>query len=201
MAAFEQARQRADQEVMVTLLTRLAENPAATQRSLASELGIALGMMSQYMKSCVLKGYVRAKQVTPQRWAYFVTPAGFAEKSRMAVTHLAHAMSFFRQARAQVEALFKVCHAQGFSKIALVGPGDVADIAHLVAKEFDLCLTVCEKNDDLSGYDRVLITDLQNPQGTYDYLKEQVGEATLLNLPILCIARKRVKTIAQIGRK
>lgn len=201
MPAFEEARQQTDQEVMVNLLTRLAEDPAATQRGLASELGIALGMMSQYMKSCMRKGYVRTKQVAPRRWAYFVTPAGFAEKSRMVVSHLSHSMGFFRETRIQVEAVFSAFKQHDIKKIALVGPGDVADIAELVAKDFDLSLFMCEKEAEFSVFESALITDVIDPQGTYDVLKQRVEEEKIKTLPILCIARKRINSVAQLERK
>ena len=57
MAVFEEARQHTDHKVMVRLLTTLSENPEATQRDLATEMGISLGMMVSYMKSCVRKGF------------------------------------------------------------------------------------------------------------------------------------------------
>ena len=46
MAAFQDTRQQTEQKVMVHLLTEIEGNPSFTQRGLASELGIALGLMN-----------------------------------------------------------------------------------------------------------------------------------------------------------
>lgn len=198
MAVFQDAKKQTDQGVIVNLLTRLSEDPAVSQRSLADEMGVALGMMSNYMKSCVRKGYVRAKQVAPKRWAYFVTPKGFAEKSRTTVNYIANSMSFFRNLRIQLENLFAECQASGIVTLALIGHGDVAEVASLVSCGYTLQIQQENLQSDLSAYDAVLVTDLNDSQGTFDLLKEKVEESKILTIPLLCIARKRVKTLAEI---
>ncbi len=109
MAVFEEARQHTEREVVVKLLTTLAEKPETTQRDLATKMGISLGMMVSYMKSCVHKGLVRSKQVAPRRWAYFVTPKGFAEKSSMVSGYLYSSMTFFRDTRPPSSASCGTC--------------------------------------------------------------------------------------------
>ena len=191
---FQSAKEKADQEVMVNLLTRLAEEPTVTQRTLAGEMGIAVGMMNNYIKSSISKGYLRAKQVSPRRWAYFVTPKGFAEKSRMVVSHLSSSLTFFRTIRLQLERLFELCAEKDISNIALVGEGDVADMAFLVKQE-KMTLELKSLQDDLSSYEAILITDVMNPQGAYDLLKQRYLDSKILTLPALCIARKRVSSV------
>jgi len=67
---------------MVHLLSEIDRNPSFTQRSLASELGIALGLMNHYLKRCITKGWIRASQISPRRISYFLTSEGFAETQR-----------------------------------------------------------------------------------------------------------------------
>lgn len=216
MPVFEEARQDTDREVMVKLLTMLAENPEATQRDLATEMGISLGMMVSYMKSCVRKGFIRSKQVAPRRWAYFVTPKGFAEKSRMVSGYLYRAMTFFRGTRVQLEELFGCCQKQGIQTIAMVGSGDVAEIALLVSQGFAVRLELIDPPsldelrrtgqaegyiEKLKGFDAVLVTDIANPQSTFDALKECIAEEKLLSIATLCIARKRINSTRGLERE
>lgn len=205
MAVFEEARQQADLEVMVRLLTTLAENPEATQRDLATEMGISLGMMVSYMKSCVRKGFIRSKQVAPQRWAYFVTPKGFAEKGRMVSGYLYRSMTFFRDTRVQLEELLGQCQKQSIQKIAMVGSGDVAEIALLVSQGFTVRLELIAQEEGytekLKDFDAILVTDIANPQGTFDVLKECIGENKLLSIGTLCIARKRINSARRLERE
>lgn len=189
MAAFQDTREQTEQKVMVHLLSEIERNPSFTQRGLAGELNIALGLMNQYLKRCVTKGWVRASQVSPRRIAYFLTPEGFKEKSHMVKDYLARSMTFFRDARAQCEEAFEHCKAQGWSRVALVGEGDLSDIAKLVASGSDFTIEVVPVKDDLKKYDAVMVTDIMNPQGTYDTIKHKVEYHRLLTLNLLHISK------------
>lgn len=205
MAVFEEARQHTDREIMVRLLTTLAENPEVTQRDLATTMGISLGMMVSYMKSCVRKGLIRSKQVAPRRWAYFVTPKGLTEKSRMVSGYLHRAMTFFRDTRAQLEELFAQCQKKGIQTIAMVGSGDVAEIALLVSQGFAVRLELVQQAEEyiekLKGFHAVLVTDINNPQGTFDTLRKDISEDKLLSIATLCIVRKRINSARGLERE
>ena len=189
MAAFQDTRQHTEQKVMLHLLTEIEGNPSFTQRGLASELGIALGLMNHYLKSCVTKGWIRATQISPRRISYFLTPEGFKEKSHMVKDYLARSLTFFRDARSQCEVLFAECQQKGWQKIGLVGAGDLADIAQLVAQGNDLQVSLVSQNADLKAYDAILITDVINPQGTYESIRNKVDPNRLLTLYLLHISR------------
>jgi DNA-binding MarR family transcriptional regulator len=189
MAAFQDTRQQTEQKVMVHLLTEIEGNPSFTQRGLASELGIALGLMNHYLKSCVTKGWIRATQVSPRRISYFLTPEGFKEKSHMVKDYLARSLTFFRDARTQCETLFAECQQKGWQKIGLVGAGDLADIAQLVAQGINLEVSLVSQNGDLKAYDAILVTDVMNPQSAYDALRDKVDPNRLLTLYLLHISR------------
>ncbi len=92
-----------EQKVMGHLLTEIEKNPSLTQRGLASELGVALGLINQYFKSCVIKVWLRTSQVSSRRITYFLTPEGFKEKSWMVGQYLTRFLTFFRDTRKQCE--------------------------------------------------------------------------------------------------
>ena len=189
MAAFQDTRQQTEQKVMVHLLTEIERNPSFTQRGLAGELNIALGLMNQYLKRCITKGWIRASQVSPRRITYFLTTEGFKEKSHMVKDYLERSMTFFRDARAQCEEVFEHCAAQGWSRIALVGEGDLADIAKLVAYGSEFTIDVVSTNVDFKKYEAVIVADVMNPQGTYDAIKHKVEYHRLLTLNLLHISK------------
>ena len=189
MAAFQDTREQTEQKVMVHLLSEIESNPSFTQRSLAEGLGIALGLMNQYLKRCVSKGWIRATQISPRRITYFLTPNGFKEKSLMVKDYLARSLTFFRDAKAQCEEVFVECKANNWLNIALVGAGDLADIAKLVALGTGVQVDIVNITADLKKYDAVLLADVADPQGTYDAIKEKVEHQRLLILKLLHISR------------
>ena len=172
-------RKTSDDAIMLGLLDAVERDPAVTQRSVARELGIALGLANAYLKRCVRKGLIKVGTTPPRRYAYYLTPQGFAEKSRLTARYLANSFSFFRRARAQCAELFAVAAARGQRRLALIGDGDLAEIARLVAREHpvEIVGVVAQPSDranlDLEGpqidaADAVMITALSDTRAAYD---------------------------------
>jgi DNA-binding MarR family transcriptional regulator len=133
MADIPQVPSKEDSQILLGVLDLVERDPKVTQRSLAKELGIALGLANAYLKRCIHKGLVKVSQVPPRRYAYYLTPQGFAEKSRLTASYLAYSFSFFRQARAQFSDIFTLAATRGQRRLALIGEGDLAEIAQLIA--------------------------------------------------------------------
>jgi len=173
-------------EITLGLLNAVHENSALTQRSVARELDIALGLANAYLKRCVKKGLIKVSQVPANRYAYYLTPKGFAEKSRLTAEYLSSSFGFFRAARQQCTDAFIECGRQGWRHVALAGTGDLGEIATLCALEAPVTiagfvdpavgetdarfagLRIAGSLDDLGSVDAVLITDLRAPQATYE---------------------------------
>ena len=64
--------------IVLSVLDVVERDPSVTQRSVARELGIALGLANAYLKRCVRKGLIKVSQVPRRRYAYYLTPQGFA---------------------------------------------------------------------------------------------------------------------------
>ncbi|MGA8831173.1 MAG: hypothetical protein WB554_06160, partial [Desulfomonilaceae bacterium] len=77
-------------------------------------------------------------------------------------------------------------------KIALVGEGDLTDIALLVGRASGLVVDKTGIEADLMSYDAVLITDIEDPQRVYDDLRTRVEEDRLLVLDLLQISKRDV---------
>lgn len=117
------------------LLAFVEREAHVSQRALASELGVALGLVNTYIKRCVKKGLIKVQQVPSRRYAYYLTPSGFAEKSRLTAEYLSWSLSFFRRARMECSALFDRAGQQKFANLALYGGSDLTEIAILCAAE------------------------------------------------------------------
>ena len=130
-----------DTGVMLGMLSAIERDSRVTQRTLADELQIALGLTNAYLKRCAKKGFVKIRQAPLNRYAYYLTPRGFAEKSRLTAEYLSSSLDFFRQARHDCVATFEACRARGWSRIVLFGGGDLAEIALLSAGEAEIEVT------------------------------------------------------------
>ncbi len=124
--------------IVLNLLESVERDGFQSQRRLAADLGIALGLVNAYLKRCVKKGLVKMSEAPARRYAYYLTPLGFAEKSRLTVDYLAYSFSFFRRAKADCSSVLKLAKARGFKRVVLAGQSDLAEIAALCALEHEI---------------------------------------------------------------
>ena len=200
-----------DDEAVITLglLNAVEENSALTQRSVAGELGIALCLTNAYLKRCVRKGLIKVSMAPANRYAYYLTPKGFAEKSRLTARYLSISFNFFRAAREQCATTFIECADQGWRRVLLAGAGDMSEIATLCAGELGLELVgildpganadeiaglpVFPRIEDAGQFDAVVITDLREPQKTFNRLIKTVASERVLAPRMLNVSRTRPK--------
>src|ERR1700694_1871385 len=120
---------------MLGLLESVERGGEQSQRPLASELGVALGLLNAYLKRCINKGLVKVAGAPARRYAYYLTPHGFAEKSRLTVEYLSVSFSLFRRAKMDYMAVLEAARLRGFGRIAILGVSDLAEIATICALE------------------------------------------------------------------
>ena len=197
----------ADEQADITLglLNAVHENSHVTQRTVATELGVALGLVNTYIKRCVKKGYIKVRQAPANRYAYYLTPAGFAEKSRLTAQYLSHSFNFFRRARQQCLGILQQSEERNWRRLALIGASDLAEIAILCSHECPievvgivdptashetfLGLPVVPLLKRLGAVDAVMVTDLTDPQGAFAALAKHLPEDRILTPEILRVVR------------
>src|ERR1700691_2102312 len=123
--------------VMLGLLESVERDGAQTQRRLAGEVGVALGLLNAYLRRCINKGLVKVREAPARRYAYYLTPQGFAEKSRLTAEYLAISFSFLRRARADYREIFQTAKSRGLNRSILAGVSELGEIAMLCALESD----------------------------------------------------------------
>ena len=185
-----------DERIVLNLLNSV-DDGARSQRRIAEELGIALGLVNAYLKRCIKKGLVKVSQAPARRYAYYLTPQGFAEKSRLTVEYLSSSFSFFRQAKADCTQIFQSAREQNFQNLVLCGKSDLAEIAVLSAVDCGISIVAIVDQDAnemlfvgkpvVSDYDRltvpfdaVIITDVVNARRAFDEAVRLYGPGRVL---------------------
>ncbi len=120
------------------ILDELSTNDSLTQRDLSGRLGIALGLVNSYIKNLIKKGYITVKTIPSKRYAYYLTPTGFAEKTRLTYDLLQDYTRVYREARKNLQALFKEMQADGIKRILFAGADEIAEIAYISLQETSL---------------------------------------------------------------
>ena len=112
----------------LTLFNTVENSPDINQRKLARELGISLGLTNTYFQRVLKKGWIRAQQVKPRRWLYFLTPKGAVEKSRLSLSYLHRTLNSFRELKSKGDELLNILSEKGVSGIHLCGEDDLTEI-------------------------------------------------------------------------
>ncbi len=120
------------------ILDELSNNDSLTQRDLSQRLGIALGLVNSYVKNLVAKGYITVKNIPPKRYAYYLTPKGFAEKTRLAYDLLQDYTRIYREAKNNYRQLFFELERAGAKRVVFAGADEVAEFAYITLQETKL---------------------------------------------------------------
>jgi len=166
-----------------------------SQRHLARHLGVALGLANSYLKRCIRKGLVKVSQAPANRYLYYLTPQGFAEKSRLTAQYLNYSLSFYRKAGESCRQVFRVCEQNGWRRLLLSGVSDLAEIAtvrvneHATLNIIGFCDTdsrqflgrpVWRSPTEAGAHDVCVLTDLLDPRTSYDQLASLMDRKRIL---------------------
>ncbi len=168
------------------LLEALEQESVITQRTLATRLGIALGLTNLYLKRLIRKGYVKCVTVSPNRLVYSLTPRGMARKARLTYEFMKYSLDFYRDARQHLRRSLKSVTQQ--KRVAIYGTGDAAELVFLLIRDMGLELVAVfgpEGDGQFLGlpvrpltehaeigYDVLIVAVLERPAGTAKLLRQ-----------------------------
>lgn len=137
---------RSDADYDRRVLQAIASGQRITQRSLASELGVALGLTNLLVRRLVARGYVKVAGIGTRHIRYLMTAAGWEALSHATRRSLQNTVVLYTETREQIRsslsAISERCDvdAAGQKRVVFYGAGDVAEIAYVSLQSTDLTL-------------------------------------------------------------
>lgn len=194
--------------LVLGLLTSLEADGAQSQRRIAADLGVALGLVNAYLKRAIKKGFVKVGQAPARRYAYYLTPQGFSEKSRLTVQFLSDSFSLFRKAKEEYGRLFERAQALGYRRIVLAGQSDLCEIAILCAVDGPISILAIVDPDAIATrfigvkvvssyalvdepFDAVVLTHLTGARSVFDQAVSTFGAEKVLAPDLLGLRPKQ----------
>lgn len=159
------------------ILEKVDNEIVPSQRDLARELNISLGLVNSFLKRLVKKGYFKARHIPKNRMRYYLTPQGASEKTRLTYEYIQYSYNFYKEARQKLRDLYSGLEKQGVSRIVFYGAGDLAEIAYLSLQETNIELVAVFDDEKIGkrfmrytvvhpdqltwlSFDRILITSM-----------------------------------------
>lgn len=189
------------------ILDIVQRNEQVSQRHLARQLGVALGLANSYLRRCIKKGWVKVQQAPANRYLYYLTPTGFTEKSRLTAEYLSSSLGFYREAGESCSKLFDQCERNGWQRLLLCGVSDLAEIATLRALERKVAIIgyydsergreqylgkkVWRDLRDAEAHDARLLTEIALPRQRFDELNALADGVPLLVPDVLRLESRR----------
>ena len=130
------------------ILETVEEEVSQSQRAIARELNISVGLVNSFIKRLATKGYVKIAATPKNRIRYIVTPKGLSEKTRLSYSYIQLSYQFYTQARKKLNLLFKELEKLNVRQIVFFGATDLAEIAYLSLHEstIELSAIVDDRN-------------------------------------------------------
>lgn len=102
-----------------------------SQRDLAKELNISLGLVNSFVKRLAKKGYFKITHTPKNRLKYILTPKGVTEKTQLTYEYIQYSFKFYKDARQKLRILFSKFESQRINRIVFYGASDLAEIAYI----------------------------------------------------------------------
>ena len=199
-----------EERLTLELLDAIERRGDISQRHLASQLGVALGLANLYLKKCARKGLVKIREAPANRYFYYLTPKGFAEKSRLTAGFLSNSLTFYRQSAESLNDLYRECEAKGWRSLILCGVSDLTEIAILRVNETSLeVIGVYEPQDSAREFmgrpiyqnweqcppaNAYVITGLEDPLDTFEQIAHKLSDGERVLVPrVLGIDRSQLR--------
>jgi len=120
------------------LLEAFTDDQRVSQRTMASRLGIALGLTNLYVKRLARKGYIKCVNVRSNRILYLITPKGIAAKGRLTYEFVDHSLKLYGQARTHLRLVLAQQVAQAHRRFAIYGTNEAAELAYISLRELGI---------------------------------------------------------------
>lgn len=137
---------RSQDEYNRHILRAIASGKRVTQRSLSSEMGVALGLTNLLIRRLVAKGCVKVASMGTRHVRYLMTASGWDALGLATRQSLENTLMLYTQTREQIRDSLSIVSdrcpvdASGQKPVVFYGAGDVAEIACVSLQSTDLTL-------------------------------------------------------------
>jgi len=114
------------------LLEEVETTPEVSQRHLANQLGVALGVANLLVKNLAKKGYIRATRAGWKRWVYNLTPAGIGRKAQLTARYVERVLDHYRKVRTLLQKDFQDVNFSAESRMGIYGTGELGELMYMI---------------------------------------------------------------------
>ena len=144
-------------------LEEIEHNPKVSQRELSNKFGIALGVTNACIKRMARRGLIKLKGIPPRRIAYYLTPKGFTEKTKLTLSFFSYNIHHYAEMKKLISKKLLEMQQSGVKRVAFYGVSEEMEIAYVILQGTDMELVAIVDGDDGVRSQTVLGRKAENP--------------------------------------
>lgn len=138
-----------DTKILSEIQQTLAINPNATQRTMAQNSNISLGMMNAVLKRCIERGWIAVKNLNMKKVCYCLTPEGFEEISKRSTGYMKRSFSMMNDYADKIQNVISLAKEDGKSKVILVGKSNIQFVIEWACEKCGMEFIFCSEDDKI----------------------------------------------------
>ena len=164
-------------------LEEIEQNPKISQRELSHKFNIALGVTNACIKRMARRGLIKLKGIPPRRIAYYLTPRGFTEKTKLTLSFFSYNIHHYAEMKKQISRKLLEMENNGAERIVFYGISDEMEIAYITLQGSDMKLVgIIDENEmkkgtKLFGHKVIGLEELKNLKADAIFVTSVRGQA------------------------
>jgi DNA-binding MarR family transcriptional regulator len=118
----------------IRVLNLISEKPRLSQRDIASQSGLSLGLVNLTLKRLLQTGHIKVSNLNKKKVEYLVTPKGFFEKANHSYAYLSKTLKVFMEYQHRLTTILQGLVDQGTSAFAVLGAGEIAELVDIALR-------------------------------------------------------------------
>jgi FlaA1/EpsC-like NDP-sugar epimerase len=140
------------------ILDLIEKNTHITQRDMASNIGISLSMVNQYLDNYESASLIKRKKHSSKTVEYIMTKKGVERRKLLNIWYLKSSLDVYLPAKDNIITFLNNIISKGYKKILLYGAGEVAELMiRVMNDDRNLPLEVLAVIDDREVFNEYLI--------------------------------------------
>ncbi|KXS47369.1 MAG: Regulatory protein, MarR [Halanaerobium sp. T82-1] len=144
------------EQKITDILNILNSKDSPSQREIAKEAGISLGLVNTLLKKCAKKGLIKIERLNSRNIKYILTPAGIKEKTKKTITYVKKSYQAIKEIEAEVLKL--AARAEKEDKDLYLysdeEEDEILDLVSLVLRENNLEFEIFTAEEELANINK-----------------------------------------------
>jgi len=120
------------------VIREISNHKKPTQRHIAKQIGISLGLTNLIIKRLIKKGYIKIQEAPPRTIMYILTPKGLAEKTNKSYQFTLKTINLMKNIKERIQNIIKEEYEKGTRQFFVSGNGELSTLTEIALRDMNL---------------------------------------------------------------